>query len=96
YYYIRMILMTKDLSNSSLLHCRLLETSLGCSITIEYEKIEWQEDIQCIIRFHGRHCLSPIFPIEITRDDRIQMNVVYKEVGEVNKFYFMIIKYICI
>ncbi|CAF3836154.1 unnamed protein product [Rotaria sordida] len=78
-----MILMTNNLSNSSLLHCRLLETSLGCSITIEYEKIEWQEDIQCIIRFHGRHCLSSMFPIEITRDGRIQTNFVYKDVGEI-------------
>ncbi|CAF3333659.1 unnamed protein product [Rotaria socialis] len=66
-----------------MLNCRLSEVSLGCSITIEYEKIEWQEGFQCSIRFHGQHCLSPIFPIEMTRDGRMQMNFVYKDVGEI-------------
>ncbi|CAF1486918.1 unnamed protein product, partial [Adineta steineri] len=68
---------------ASLLNCRLLETTLGCSITIEYERIEWKENIHCNIRFHGRHSLSPIFPIEIIRDDRMQMNFVFKDIGEI-------------
>ncbi|CAF3800670.1 unnamed protein product [Adineta steineri] len=67
----------------SLLNCRLLETTLGCSITIVYERIEWKENIHCNIRFHGRHSLSPIFPIEIIRDDRMQMNFVFKDIGEI-------------
>ncbi|CAF1436666.1 unnamed protein product [Rotaria magnacalcarata] len=66
-----------------MLKCRLSEASLGCSITIEYEKIEWQEGFQCSIRFHGQHCLSPIFFIEMARDGRMQMNFVYKDVGEI-------------
>ncbi len=76
----------------SLLNCHLLGTSLGCLITIEYENIEWQEDIQCNIRFHGRHCLSPIFPIQMTRDGRIQMNFVFDDVGEVKKFSLLLKK----
>ncbi|CAF3752454.1 unnamed protein product [Rotaria socialis] len=76
--------MTKIFNNGMMmLNCRLSEVSLGCSITIEYEKIEWQEGFQCSIRFHGQHCLSPIFPIEMTRDGRMQMNFVYKDVGEI-------------
>jgi hypothetical protein len=70
----------------SLLNCHLLETSVGCSITIEHENREWHEDIQCNIRFHGSHCLSPIFPIRMIRDGRMQMNFVYEDVGEVNEF----------
>jgi hypothetical protein len=68
---------------ASLLNCRLLETSIGCLIAIEYEKIEWQKDIQCIIRLHGSHCLSPMFPIEMTKDGRMQMNFGFQDVGEV-------------
>ena len=84
--------MTKIFNNGTMmLKCRLSEASLGCSITIEYEKIEWQEGFQCSIRFHGQHCLSPSFPIEMTRDGRMQMNFVYKDVGEVNKFYFSLL-----
>ena len=86
----------------SLLNCRLSEASLGCSITIEHEKIEWQEGLQCNIRFHGQHSnqirempttkkaerrsfvdLSPIFPLEMSRDGRMQTNFVFKDVGEV-------------
>ncbi len=72
---------------ASLLNCRLLETSLGCSITIEYERTAWQEDVHCSVRFHGRHNLSAMFPIEITRDGRMQMNYVFQDVGEVEKLY---------
>jgi hypothetical protein len=70
----------------SLLNCRLFETSIGCSITIAHENREWYEDIQCNIRFHGSHCLSPIFPIRMTRDSQMQMNFVYEDVGEVTIF----------
>jgi hypothetical protein len=64
-----------------------LETSLHCSITIEYENKEWQEDLQCNIRLHGSHTLSPRFPIQMTRDSRTQMNVVLDDVGEVKKVF---------
>ncbi len=63
-----------------------METSLGCSITIEHEDTEWQKDIQCNIRFHGSHCLSPMFTIQMIRDSRMQMNFVFDDVGEVKKF----------
>ena len=71
----------------SLLNCRLLETPVGCTVSIEYERIEWQEDIHCNIRFHGRHSLSPMLPIVITRDDRTQMNFVFQDVGEVGRCF---------
>ncbi|CAF1154399.1 unnamed protein product [Adineta ricciae] len=75
--------MTKNFNDLSLLNCRLLETPLGCTVTIEYERLDWQEDIHCNIRFHGRHSLSPMLPIVITKDSRTQMNFVFQDVGEI-------------
>ncbi|UJR31343.1 hypothetical protein I4U23_018839 [Adineta vaga] len=75
--------MTKHFNNLSLVNCRLFETPLGCTLTIEYEKIEWQEAIHCHIRFHGRYSLSPMFPVVMTRDGRMQTNFVFQDVGEI-------------
>jgi hypothetical protein len=68
-----------------LLNCRLLETPLGCSVTVEYERLEWQEDARCNLRFHGRHGLSPTFPLAITREGHMQTNFVFDDVGEVRR-----------
>ena len=38
----------------SLLHCRRVETSLGCSVTVEHEALEGSDDVVCTIRIHGR------------------------------------------
>ena len=72
----------------SLLNCRLLETSIGCSITIEHDNNKCKENIKCNIRFHGSHCLSSIFPIQMTRDGRMQMNFVFDDIGEVKKMIY--------
>ena len=84
------------------MNCRLLETSLGCSITVEHEKIDGPDDIRCTVRFHGRHStsddsdhsqeflnlgLSPIFPLEISRDGRTQTHLVFQDIGEVKNCF---------
>lgn len=70
----------------------LIETSLlQCSIAIEYETNEFKDNLQCNIRFHGSHCLSPVFPLHITSDKRMQMNFEYNDVGEVVDVFFFLL-----
>ena len=73
---------------SPFLNCHLLESNIACSILIEHENEEWHEDIQCHVRLHGSHCLSPTFTIQMAHDGRMQLNSVLEDVGEVKKIVF--------
>lgn len=69
----------------SLRNFHLLESTIGCSITIEHENEDWDEHIQCNVRLHGSHCLSPMFPIQMTRDGSMQLNSVMEDIGQVQE-----------
>ena len=66
----------------------MLESTIGCSITIEHESEDWDEDIQCNVRLHGSHSLSPMFPIQMARDGPMQLNSVIEDIGEVQEISF--------